>query len=107
MHGMRGAKLTEMGLENYRNGKYQRAESKLRMACTLHRYMIGASQLADIYHRNLDDKIRPPEVAAHWYLIAAESGDSDVYSYLMSIDKNIMERDDRIEIIVKYWNSFH
>lgn len=100
-----GKKLTDRGIQNYRDGRYQRAAQLLWMACELHRYPLGAAELADIYHRNLDDGNHSQEEAAHWYIVAAQSGDPNVYSYLMTIDKDILEREDNIQVIVEYWKS--
>ncbi len=102
----KGQEQTNQGLRLYREGKYVRAAQRLWHACYLLRDYGGAAQLADIYLRNLDNGKHSKEDAAHWYFIAAEQGgDSDVYSYLMSLDKEIFTRADRIQFLVSVWEK--
>ncbi len=102
----KGQVETDHGLRLYHEGYYKRAAQRLLYACKLCRDYGGAAQLADIYLRNLDECNHTKEEAAHWYFVAAEKGgDSDAYSYLMSIDKGIFERDDRIKFLVSVWEK--
>lgn len=96
-----GIKLTEKGLKLYRDGKYTRAAHFLLSACIVHQYYAGVAELTDIYRRNPDNL----EEAVHWCIIAAENGNSDVYSYLMTIDEQLFEKQNKIEIIVKHWKN--
>jgi hypothetical protein len=90
----------------YRNGHYTKACDYFIQTRKINGFN-ASSYMADIFHRDLCEHKHSQNTAAELYLEVALAGDSDVYSYLMTIDKDIFLKPKReaVIVLVKYWEQ--
>lgn len=93
------------GFEFYISGDFTNAAKYLKKA-SLGYHPLAQQFYADICLRGLDDKPHALKEAAMWYLLSALGGDSQSYSYLVSIVPNIFaisNPNSQMEAIVRKW----
>lgn len=97
-------KYDQAGFKAYRVRRYTEACLNYNQAREMNPDYTN-SDLADIYLRNLCNHNHSKREAACLYL--ENKNDSDVYSYLMTIDKKLFDVpvEEAIEILVKYWEN--
>lgn len=96
------------GLAFYEEGEHKEASLHLKYALDQGQNVF-AGAYADICKRELDGEKHKTSEAAHFYLLAADSGDADIYSYLQSVDPQLvcdkLEVSQRIQLLKTAWRS--
>ena len=99
------AKLAK-SFEDFREGNYSESAPILKKGCEK-RHPIALEYYADICHKKRDGCPHTYSETAMYYIAAAFSGHTDIYSWLASIDDRIVSENGQIEdqicILVRHW----
>lgn len=94
--------------QDYESSQYAKAAKGLKKLVTK-RDPIALQYYAEICHRGLDNKPHTYKEAAMYYIVAASSGNTDIFSYLHALDPKIVALNEspatKISLLVRHWET--